>query len=285
MIQITLQIIIRYSQVYNENYIVTVDVPTAADAVANFQQIMMDRFKFMEIMQVNNVYKIKDKEVDYFEVFGRKVQFDEIYELTVDLDQNDRNYTKMKQIYPDGRQPLIMTIERIYNGMQEGKWDDRHPQLPETKGFNSYIDKDSIKKTKGIYTPKILLFLADELNELMTSDDYKSVDIVKGALGSIARLGRAAGVHLALACQRASGNTISADLKNNIQMSCLLGGFDDGASQLMFEKDISNLAKPSIKGRGFIGLTNQSRRMVTCVKTNQLNCWKFNSQRITQKCV
>ena len=52
MIQITLQIIIRYSQVYNENYIVTVDVPTAADAVANFQQIMMDRFKFMEIMQV-----------------------------------------------------------------------------------------------------------------------------------------------------------------------------------------------------------------------------------------
>ena len=38
-------------------------------------------------------------------------------------------------------------------------------------------------------------------------------------------------------------------------MSCLLGGFDDGASQLMFEKDISNLAKPQIKGRGFIGLS------------------------------
>ena len=29
------------------------DVPTAADAVANFQQIMMDRFKFMEQMQVD----------------------------------------------------------------------------------------------------------------------------------------------------------------------------------------------------------------------------------------
>ena len=71
----------------------------------------------------------------------------------------------MKQIYPDERQPLIMTIEKIYNGMQEGKWDDRHPQLPEVKGFNSYIDKDSIRKTRGIYTPKILLFLADELNE------------------------------------------------------------------------------------------------------------------------
>lgn len=52
----------------------------------------------------------------------------------------------------------------------------------------------------------------------MTSEDYKSVDTVKGALGSIARLGRAAAVHLALACQRASGSTISTDLKNNIQI-------------------------------------------------------------------
>lgn len=33
----------------------------------------------------------------------------------------------------------------------------------------------------------------------MTSDDYKSVDVVKQALGSIARLGRAAWVHIALA--------------------------------------------------------------------------------------
>lgn len=88
----------------------------------------------------------------------------------------------------------------------------------------------------------------------MNSDDYRSVDTVKMALGSIARLGRAAGVHLALACQRASGNTISSDLKNNIQMSCLLGSFDGAASTLMFDKDISNLCKPETKGRGFIGL-------------------------------
>lgn len=39
-----------------------------------------------------------------------------------------------------------------------------------------------------------------------------------------------AAVHLALACQRASGSTISTDLKNNIQMSILLGGFDEGSS-------------------------------------------------------
>lgn len=72
----------------------------------------------------------------------------------------------------------------------------------------------------------------------MTSDDYKSVDTVRNALGSIARLGRAAAVHLALACQRPSGSTINGDLKNNIQMGVLLGGFDDGASTMMFDKDL-----------------------------------------------
>ena len=47
---------------------VIVDVPTAANAVENFQKQMMRRFKFMEEQQVNNIYKIKDKEVDYYEV-------------------------------------------------------------------------------------------------------------------------------------------------------------------------------------------------------------------------
>ena len=202
----------------------------------------------MEHSQVNNVYKIKNATVDYYQLWDRTYQFDEIFELMVDLDESDRNYSKLLMQYPDGRQPKIMTIEKIYQGLEKGEFSN--PALPQVKGYNPYISLKDIKKTTGTYRPKALLFLADELNELMNSDDYKSVDTVKQALGSIARLGRAAGVHLALAAQRASGGTINSDLKNNIQMSCLLGGFDSGASTLMFEKDISNLAKPEIKGRG-----------------------------------
>ena len=213
----------------------------------------------MEDSKVNNIYKIKNKKVDYYEVFGKKYQFDELFELKVDLDpnMNPRDLEKMKQVYDDGtghaRQPMIITIEEIYQGMQDGIWQGRHPQLPEVKGYNTYLDVDTIKKAEQqVFVPKAMVFLADELNELMTSDDYKSVDTVRNALGSIARLGRAAAVHLALACQRPSGSTINGDLKNNIQMGVLLGGFDDGASTMMFDKDISNMAKPEIKGRGFI---------------------------------
>ena len=110
----------------------------------------------------------------------------------------------------------------------------------------------------------------------MNSDDYKSVDTVKQALGSIARLGRAAAVHLALACQRASGSTVSTDLKNNIQMSVLLGAFESGASTLMFEKDISNLAKPEIKGRGFVGTGNDVIETQTYFTQPHLD-WEFDT--------
>lgn len=125
----------------------------------------MQRFKAMEKYQVNNVYKIKDIDVNYYEIFGQTVQFDEIFELTVDLDMSERGAEKRKLIYADGRVPIIMTIEEIYNGLQEDKW--QNPQLPEVKGYNSYIDKNSIKKTTGKFKPKALIFLADELDLLM----------------------------------------------------------------------------------------------------------------------
>ena len=141
---------------------------------------MMDRFKFMENEQVNNIYKIKDKEVDYYEWAGSKFQFDEMFELMVDLDESDRNYSKMKAIYPDGRQPMIITIKEIYEGMMEDRWKGRHPQMPVVKGYNSYINKDSIRKSKGIFVPKILLFLADELNELSHRLNIKNIIINKG---------------------------------------------------------------------------------------------------------
>lgn len=143
---------------------VALDVRSAADVAVAFQKIMMDRFTFMTEMKVNNIFKIKDKEVDYYEWAGKKFQFDEIFEIKVDIDPNDRSYSKLIMDYPDGRQPKIMTIRSIYEAVMTGEFDGRHPQMPVYKGYNSYIDKNSIRKTTGIFVPKALLFLADELD-------------------------------------------------------------------------------------------------------------------------
>lgn len=94
--------------------------------------------------------------------FNRSYQFDEIFELMVDLDEKDREYSKLIMQYPDGRQPIITTIDKIYKGLQENKW--KNPALPQVKGYNPYISIKDIRKTKGIYRPKALIFLADELS-------------------------------------------------------------------------------------------------------------------------
>lgn len=58
--------------------------------------------------------------------------------------------------------------------------------------------KDIIKH-KEQYKPKAILILVDELSEVMNDSNYKLVSSIQNSLGSIARLGRAAGVHLCLA--------------------------------------------------------------------------------------
>ena len=226
------------------------DSKSAASAIETAKSIMMQRFKTMEKYQVNTIYKVAraEPEVTYYELNGQKYQFDEIFGVEIDLDEKARDYAHLKDCYPEGKRPLVLTIETIYNNLNDG-----------VKYYinGQPITAKNIKKTSGVYKPKVVMLIIDEMNELMYSDDYKSVDIIKTGLGSIARLGRAAGVHMVLGCQRASGSTISSALKNNIQLCCQLGGFDDTASRLMFEKDVSNYCKPQIKGRGFIGSGNE----------------------------
>ena len=114
------------------------------------------------------------------------------------------------------------------------------------------LTKENIVKTVGEYQPKAIVVMVDEMTEVMTGSNYKVISKIQDNIGSIARLGRAAGCHLVLATQRPSSNVINADLKNNIQQSVLLGDFDSGISSLVFDEDISHMSKPEIKGRAFL---------------------------------
>ena len=228
---------------------VITDVWGTAEAVDIIQNIMMQRFTFMQKQQVNTLYKLDPSkiEVDYYRVAGMgEYQFDEIMSVELPIDTADvRRYERYKNIYMAETRPTIRTIESIYNDLKN----ETYKKLMVN---GKPITLKDIKPFKGKYAPKAVILMIDELAEVMCSDDYKSVDIIKKGLGSIAMWGRASGVHLVLACQRASGSVISSDLMNNLQMRILLGCFDDGASMLVFDKDVSDLCTPGIKGRGFV---------------------------------
>ena len=221
---------------------------SAGEAVTEVQNLMMTRFKLMETYAVNNIYKVEAKHIDvpYYVLMGKSYQFDEFLPAKIDLNKDDREYAKFLELYPDGKKPYTTTIENIYKKLANN-------DLSCVYINDNKITAKDIKVTNGTYQVKATVIMIDEMTELMCSSDYKAVDMIKSGLGSIARLGRAVGIHLVLSCQRASGSTISTDLKNNIQMLCQLGGFDSGSSTLMFERDISDRARPNIKGRSFIG--------------------------------
>ena len=72
---------------------------------------------------------------------------------------------------------------------------------------------NNVNKLSSIPQQKVIII--DDIQNYTNSDDYKSVDSIKQALGSIARLGRSAGIHTIICCVRPSGSIISTDLKNN----------------------------------------------------------------------
>lgn len=96
---------------------------------------------------------------------------------------------------------------------------------------------NSVYKLKDRVNSKVLII--DGLDNYIYTDDYKSVEKVKSDLGSIARLGRAAGIMLIVSCQRPGGVVISSDLAANIPNRIITGKIIDASvSHLMFDQDV-----------------------------------------------
>ena len=87
-------------------------------------------------------------------------------------------------------------------------------KLMEKKNVNSvYKLNDNSIKTK--------VLIIDSIDNYMYSDDYKSVDTIKSVIGTLLRLGRAAGILVIITCQ--SLNSIPTDSYNLIQSKILVG--------------------------------------------------------------
>ena len=99
-----------------------------------------------------------------------------------------------------------------------------------------------------------IIFACDEVAELLdkTGLDKKQRDeisTVESSIATIARLGRAFGIHSILATQRPDSNIISGQIKNNIDYR-VCGRADDVLSQIILDKtDASDLISKTAQGR------------------------------------
>lgn len=128
----------------------------------------------------------------------------------------------------------------------------RYAEL-EQLGLNNFLDLPE----KG----QALLVMVDEAGELLSpsgvkSEEGKAEDALKGEaamiIGSIARLGRAAGVHLIIATQRPDAKIIAGETKANLGVRVNCGRTDSNASQMILGTGDGARVKANPRGRLYL---------------------------------
>lgn len=112
---------------------------------------------------------------------------------------------------------------------------------------------DEYNDTYG-YTMRRIIFACDEVAQLldktgMNKEDKAEVAVIESNISTIARLGRAFGIHLILATQRPDANIISGQIKNNIDYR-VCGRADDVLSQIILDNtDATDVINKDAQGR------------------------------------
>ena len=108
--------------------------------------------------------------------------------------------------------------------------------------------------------PPAVLLMVDETFSLLAptgikNDEGKAQDEMKARIGvllsSIARLGRAAGIHMILATQRPDAKVLPGELKANLDARVAQGRMDTIPSQMTLDSDAATRLPP-IKGRAIL---------------------------------
>lgn len=88
------------------------------------------------------------------------------------------------------------------------------------------------------------------------TDEAKAVDELKGEaimiIGSIARLGRASGVHLTIATQRPDASLIPGEVRDNLSVRVGCGTLKSGASSMLFNDPIGQRIHSNPRGGMYV---------------------------------
>lgn len=127
----------------------------------------------------------------------------------------------------------------------------------EQLGLNNFLDLPD--------PGQALMVMVDEAGELLGSsgvktDEGKAMDELKGEaamiIGSIARLGRAAGVHLVIATQRPDATLIAGETKANLGVRINCGNSGATASSMILDNSEGTRVKANPRGRLYLKIYN-----------------------------
>ena len=153
-----------------------------------------------------------------------------------------RNIWGALQVYSDYEETLCL-LNGVLNILN-----DRISSLREA-GYKNIVEYNNDHDRK---LPTIVL-ICDELAEMTdktgcSKDDKATIDELIKALSTIARLGRAAGIHLILGTQRPDASVLPGQIKNNLDYR-ICGRADDVLSRIVLDNDAAANIPKTIQGR------------------------------------
>lgn len=161
------------------------------------------------------------------------------------------------------------------------------------------------------YAPYGIIFIIDEISHLLAisgvkTNEGKAEDALRNEaamiLLDIARLGRAAGIHLVLASQRPDSSILNAEFKANMSTRIVMGRVDALHSQLVLGNEEATQKTPltfqdgryrDIRGRGYIQSSGKGKRFQAAyaetdwydnwLKKNNVDWYKENQENQINK--
>lgn len=134
---------------------------------------------------------------------------------------------------------------------------ERYEEM-EKMGVNHFMQLPSPPPALMVMVDEAYMFMAPNGGK---TDQQKEEDQLHGEatviIGEIARLGRAAGVHLVLATQRPDAKVIYGEIKENLMVRYMAGRAKTTASLMVLDSDSGTRVPSDIKGRGVISLNGE----------------------------
>ncbi len=184
----------------------------------------------------------------------------------------DPKYTEFAEYgdYPGAVDGVALTLEESLRMMQEAK-----DEMTERQRALSHYRVQNIDELNALFAregqPKLrrMMLVIDEVAELLDrsggkSDEAKEQDAMRdecsAIVDSIARLGRAMGVHMLYATQRNDAKLISGQTRNNTQARIAVGRLSPQGSQMALENDLAT-GLSGAPGRGIFFEFGQCREL------------------------
>lgn len=179
----------------------------------------------------------------------------------------------LKQVELGKYEKYSQTVMGVATNLEDGVKFLRYAQEVMSKRYEKMKEAgvslflDLVNEETGKPDPALMLMI-DEAYEFLAPSGIKSAqgkmedELHQEAafiLSSVARLGRAAGIHLVLATQRPDATVIKGEMKNNLDVRIAAGRLDNTPSLMVLDSSAATTL-PDIKGRGVVRLANKTRQ-------------------------